>query len=143
MFVYLYIFMGTRSREQMGCGSKPLSYLLAFRVLWWTFGRLLVDFESNCRRAFVKLSSNFCQTVVERSLNFRQACVELSSKCCRASVELTSVFRRCIVDLLSNFCGLVVEVPPKLHPKLPKPTKTTKTVRIKATSKAFMTRHLA
>ena len=40
--------MCTRSKEQMDCGSNPLSYLGAFRLLWWSFGVVSVEFLYIC-----------------------------------------------------------------------------------------------
>jgi len=62
--------MYTRSVDQMGCGSKPLSYLGAFRVLWWTFSGLFVEFPSYFRRTSVERPSNLCLTLVEMLSNF-------------------------------------------------------------------------
>ena len=47
MYRHVYICIlniCTRCIEQMGCGGKPLSYLGAFVVLWWSFGLVFAGF---------------------------------------------------------------------------------------------------
>ena len=84
MFLYLYIFICTRSMEQMGCGSNPPILFLGFQGalvdFGWTVRRTFVEPTSNFRRAVVECSSNFCRASVKRPLTFRQSPTETLPK---------------------------------------------------------------
>ena len=115
--------MCTRSREQIGCGSKPLSHLGAFRVLLWSFGWLVVELCSNLRRRPL----NFRRMSVDCLSNFRWTFVKLLSS--RLSVDVSSTVRGSPNDIVYTTTRN-------------NNTKTTNTVSIKATSKASVTGHL-